>query len=210
MAIEKLTGTLVYVQVDKPKDCYVKEKGQEWKASIVISEDDAEAWDDEYPKQAAKQVKTSEFEGMYKIPAPFPSQRKQYIVTLRKNTKLGNGNEVPLKYQPKVFQKKGNTLVDITKSILLANGSTGQISVETFESKIGGQFARLKNIMVVNLIEYEKVSNSGESGSEFGLEVQTADDGEGNEVKVPEKAKAAAKKAKPVFEDDEDLSDSPF
>ena len=209
MAIEKLTGTLVYVQVDKPKDCYVKEKGQEWKASIVISEDDAEAWDDEYPKQSAKQVKTSEFEGMYKIPAPFPGQRKQYIITLRKNTKLGNGNEVPLKYQPKVFQKKGNTLVDITKSILVANGSTGQISVETFESKIGGQFARLKNIMVVNLIEYEKTSGGAEGGSEFGLEVQIADDGEGNDVKVPEKAKAS-KKSKPVFEDDEDSDSSPF
>lgn len=207
MSIEKLTGTLVYVQVDKPKKCFVEEKGEEFKASIVISEDDAEAWDDTYAKQPAKQVKTAEFEGIYKIKAPFPDQRKQYIVTLRKNTKLGNGAELPQKYFPKVFQKKGNVLVDITSTILVANGSTGAISVESFMSKMGTEFARLKNIMVVNLIEYEKVSASSESGSEFGLAL--ADDGEGNEVKVPAKAAAKPKKAVPAM--DEDFEDSsPF
>lgn len=207
MSIEKLTGTLVYVQVDKPKKCFVEEKGEEFKASIVISEDDAEAWDDTYAKQPAKQVKTAEFEGIYKIKAPFPDQRKQYIVTLRKNTKLGNGAELPQKYFPKVFQKKGNVLVDITSTILVANGSTGAISVESFMSKMGTEFARLKNIMVVNLIEYEKVSASSESGSEFGLAL--ADDGEGNEVKVPAKAAAKPKKAVPNIDDDFS-QDDPF
>ena len=207
MSIEKLTGTLVYVQVDKPKKCFVEEKGEEFKASIVISEDDAEAWDDTYAKQPAKQVKTAEFENIYKIKPPFPEQRKQYIVTLRKNTKLGNGSDLPLKYYPKVFQKKGNVLVDITKTILVSNGSTGAISIESFMSKMGTEFARLKNIMVVNLIEYEKVSAVSESGSEFGLAL--ADDGEGNEVKVPAKAAAKPKKAVPELDDDFENSD-PF
>ena len=208
MSIEKLTGTLVYVQVDKPKKCFVEEKGEEFKASIVISEDDAEAWDDTYTKQPAKQVKTAEFESIYKIKPPFPEQRKQYIVTLRKNTKLGNGSDLPLKYYPKAFQKKGNVLVDITKTILVANGSSGAISVESFMSKMGTEFARLKNIMVVNLIEYEKVSASSESGSEFGLAL--ADDGEGNEVKVPAKAAAKPKKAVPNIDEEFDENQSPF
>ena len=207
MSIEKLTGTLVYVQVDKPKKCFVEEKGEEFKASIVISEDDAEAWDDTYTKQPAKQVKTAEFESIYKIKPPFPEQRKQYIVTLRKNTKLGNGADLPQKYFPKVFQKKGNVLVDITSTILVSNGSTGAISVESFMSKMGTEFARLKNIMVVNLIEYEKVSASSESGSEFGLAL--ADDGEGNEVKVPAKAAVKPKKAVPVMDDFDD-ENAPF
>jgi len=207
MAISKLTGTLVYVQLDTPKPCFDAEKGTEWKASIVVSEDDADEWNDAYPKQKAKQVKTSEFEGIYKIKPPFPEQRKQYIVTLRKNTKLGNGAELPQKYFPKVFQKKGNVLVDITSTILVANGSTGAISVESFISKMGTEFARLKNIMVVNLIEYEKVSAASESGSEFGLAL--ADDGEGNEVKVPAKAAAKPKKAVPELDDDE-FDSAPF
>ena len=46
MAISKLTGTLVYVQLDTPKPCFDAEKGTEWKASIVVSEDDADEWND--------------------------------------------------------------------------------------------------------------------------------------------------------------------
>ena len=173
MSISKLTGTLVYVQVDQSKPCYVEEKGHEWKASIVVDEETADAWDEAFPKQTAKQVKTADFEGIYKVPAPFENQRKQYIITLRKNTKLGNGNDVPLQYQPKVFQKKGNTLVDITKTILVANGSLGQMSVEVYDGKMGS-FARLKNVMVTDLIEYIKKDSAGDdAGSEFGLEVAT-------------------------------------
>lgn len=206
MSINKLIGTLVYCQVDAPKPCFVAEKGEEYKCSIVISEDDAEAWDEEFPKQTAKQVKTSEFEGIYKTSAPFPNQRKQYVVTLRKNTKLGNGSLVPSQYLPKVFQQKGNVLVDITNSVLVANGSVGMLSVDMFEGKMG-KFARLKNVCVTKLVEYVKPDTQGSTGSEFGLAL--ADDGEGNEVKVPAKAAAKPKKAVPELEDYSDL-DIPF
>lgn len=205
MSINKLIGTLVYCQVDAPKPCFVAEKGEEYKCSIVISEDDAEAWDEEFPKQTAKQVKTSEFESVYKTAAPFPNQRKQYIVTLRKNTKLGNGSIVPSQYLPKVFQQKGNVLVDITNSVLVANGSVGMLSVDMFEGKMG-KFARLKNVCVTKLVEYVKPDTQGSTGSEFGLAL--ADDGEGNEVKVPAKAAAKPKKAVPAF--DEEFDENPF
>ena len=147
MSISKLTGTLVYVQLDTPKPCFDAEKGTEWKASIVVSEDDADEWNDAYPKQKAKEVKTSEFEEIYKIPTPFADQRKQYIITLRKNTKLANGNPVPPQYTPKVFQQNGKTLVEITSSVLVANGSEGQISVDHYDAKMG-PVARLKNVKV--------------------------------------------------------------
>lgn len=205
MTIAKLNGTLVYVQVDKPKTCFVEEKGSEWKASIVVNEEDADAWDDTFPKQTAKQVKTADFEGIYKIPAPYPDQRKQYIVTLRKNTKLGNGNDVPPQYQPKVFQQKGATLVDVTKSVLVANGSIGAISVESYEGKMG-VFARLKNILVTEMIEYERKEGEGyEAGDEFsaelGLEKASAPKQEEKPVSKP-----AAKKATKAAE----TEDSPF
>lgn len=209
MAIEKLTGTLVYVQVDTPKNCYVEEKGKEWKASIVVSEDDADSWDEEYPKQTAKQVKTSEFESIYKIPAPFEEQRKQYIITLRKNTKLGNGKDVPEQYQPKVFKRDGKVITDVTKQVLVANGSTGQISVETYDGKMG-TFARLKNVLVENLIEYHKEGSSGNAGDEFGLELKKEpNEFDTQEEKKPSKATPA--KNKKVPEPAEDDSDSlPF
>lgn len=212
MTISKLVGTLVYVQVDTPQACFDVAKGTEYKASIVISEDDADAWNDAYPKQKAKDIKTSEFEAVYKVGAPFPSQRKQHVVTLRKNTKLGNGNPVPPQYTPKVFQQKGNSLVEITTSVLVANGSEGQISVDHYEGPMG-PVARLKNVKVDNLIEYIKAESNYEPGSEFSSD--TADDGDGNNVKVPASAKAKAKpdaKAKPKAapKDEFDDSDVPF
>ena len=207
MSILKLSGTLVYVQLDTPKPCFDAEKGTEWKASIVVSEDDADDWNDAYPKQKAKEVKTSEFEEIYKVAAPFADQRKQYIITLRKNTKLANGNPVPPQYTPKVFQQKGKTLVEITSSVLVANGSEGQISVDHYDAKMG-PVARLKNVKVDTLIEYVKPEGSGyESGSEF----DSADDGNGGTVRVPEKAKTAAPKGKkPPVDSDDDSSSDPF
>lgn len=209
MKISKLVGTLVFVKVDTPKACFDTDKGQEWKASIVVTEDDADNWNDAYPKQKAKEIKTSEFEGVYKVEAPFPDQRKQYIVTLRKNTKLGNGNPVPPQYTPKVFQQKGNTLVEITTSVLVANGSEGQISIDHYEGPMG-PVARLKNVKVDTLIEYVRQEVNYEPGSEF--DDDDADDGEGNNVKVPAKAKQAA--AKPVTkkkeESKDEFDDSPF
>ena len=207
MSISKLTGTLVYVQLDTPKPCFDAEKGTEWKASIVVSEDDADEWNDAYPKQKAKEVQTSEFEEIYKVAAPFTDQRKQYIITLRKNTKLANGNPVPPQYTPKVFQQKGKTLVEITSSVLVANGSEGQISVDHYDAKMG-PVARLKNVKVETLIEYVKPEGSGyESGSEF----DSADDGNGGTVRVPEKAKTStAPKGKKPPVDEVSNDSSPF
>lgn len=214
MAIEKLTGTLVYVQIDTPKTCFVESKGSEWKASIVVSEDDADAWDETYPKQTAKQVKTSEFKDIYKIDPPFPEQRKQYIITLRKNTKLANGKEVPEQYQPKVFKKDGTKAIDVTKKVLVANGSTGQISVETYEGKMG-TFARLKNVLVVNLIEYHKEGSSGNSGDEFGLEVEKETNEFEDDTPAPKQeekkpVKPTKKAPEPTFSEEIDDDLLPF
>lgn len=201
--MEKLTGTLVYVQVQKPTKCFVESKGSEWKASIVVDEDTADTWDESFPKQSAKQVKTAEFKNIYKIDAPYPEQKKQYIITVRKNTALANAEPVPAKYTPKVYQQKGKVLVDITQSVLPANGSEGQISLEVYEGKMG-TFARLKNVLVTELIEYEGSSGGAASGSEFGIPVAESEEVPEKEApKVETKAKPAKKP--PVEIEDEDL-----
>lgn len=207
--MDKLTGTLVYVQVDSPKPCYIESRGKEWKCSIVVDEDTADAWDEMFPKQPAKQVKTADFTEVYKIDPPYPDQRKQYIITLRKNTKLANGNDVPEKYQPKVFKKEGDFLVNITKDILVANGSKGVVSVEVYEGKMG-TFARLKNVLVTDLIEYVKENkDGGEAGDEFGLPVKQ-ETNELSEEPKQEPKKSPAKKASKVEEPDEEMEESPF
>ena len=42
--MKKLTGMLLYVQLDQAVPCYDKTKGKEWKASIVVDEDTADAF----------------------------------------------------------------------------------------------------------------------------------------------------------------------
>lgn len=202
--IKTLKGTLVYVQVQKPVDCFVKEKGKEWKASIVVDEDTADAWADEYPKQAAVAVKTADFKGIYKIDPPIPDAKKQYIITLRRNTEYVKDDvrhPIPDIYKPKVLLKlEDGQRTDITDTILVANGSKGALSVSRRELKVGN-VANLQNILVTELIEYE--AQAHEAGSEFDDDDQPAN--------KPAKAKTVAPKtsAKAVGADNT-TEDDPF
>ena len=187
--IKKLEGTLVYVQLHKPVDCYEKAKGQEWKASIVVDEDTADLWEEQFPKQAAKAVKTADLANIYQIEAPHPTEKTQYIITVRKNTKLGNGELVPDLYQPKVLLDAENRK-DVTDSVVPANGSTGVISLDIWEST-KGPVARLKNVLVKDLIEYEGSTGGAYTpGDEFGEEAEA-------EAPVVEKPQKTIKVTKP-------------
>lgn len=211
--MKKLTGMLLYVQLDQAVPCYDKTKGKEWKASIVVDEDTADAFAEIFPKQAAKKVKRSEFEGIYNVAPPEGSEKNLYVITLKRNEKLANGEPVPEKYRPRVFvdvqTDEGRIRKDITSTILVGNGSYGTISIDRWDNEYGSS-ARLQNILVKDLIEYERKSGGYEAGSEF--DDDDADDGEGNNVKVPAKAKQAA--AKPVTkkkeESKDEFDDSPF
>lgn len=199
--MKKLTGTLVYVMLDKPRKCYEESKGQEWKAGIVVDEDTADAFAEIYPKQSAKKVKTAEFEEQFKCPPPEGAGKNVYVITLRKNTKLANGNDVPDKYKPRVFQRKGSALVDVTSTVLPANGSLGEISIDHYDGKMGA-VARLKNVLVTDLIEYErKEGDDYEAGDEFSEAPAS------KPAAATTKPAAKQSKAKVAVEEE---SDSPF
>lgn len=195
--MNKLEGTLVYVMLDKPRDCFDKEKGQEYKCGIVLTDEDVvDQFNDTYPKQAAKKVKAADFEAQYKCPVPEGAGKNVWVITLKKNTKLANGNPVPDKYLPKLFIKKGDDLVDVTKEKLPANGSKGAISIDHYEGKMGN-VARLKNVLVTELIEYErKEGDEYNPGDEFSSSSK------------PTSTPAAKPKAKVQVE--ADSSESPF
>jgi hypothetical protein len=188
--LQFLTGTLLYTVANEAVACFEKEKGKEWKTSIAVDEDQADAFNELYPKQSAKVVKTADFEEIYKCPAPFPDEKKQYVITLRLNTKLGNGEPVPEQYQPKVLQVIDGERVDITKEKLVGNGSKGKVSITHYAGKMG-DVARLKNILVTELVEYEGGTGGSNDGSEFDDEPA---------VKKPAAKKAPAKKSTEVKE----------
>ena len=195
-----IEGTLVFVSIQTPQTKYQSTE-KEYKAGVVVDEDTADAWNERFPKQTAKVVKTSDFKETYKIDAPFPDAKKQYVITLKKDAQYADGNPVPKQYQPRVFLQEGSEAVDITETKLPANGSKGKISFEVRENSYG-TFAKLRNVLVTDLIEYKKSSTNG--ASDFGLEVQGASDFDDK----PEQP--VAKQPKPVTVPDNVESDCPF
>lgn len=211
--MQKLTGMLLYVSLNKPQKAYVKAgeptKPDEWKASVAITDEDVVDEYEEFAKgidakTSIKKVKTTEFEGIYKVAPPEDAGKNIWVVTLRKSTQLGKtGKEVPDLYKPKVFEKVGKALVDVTNSKLPANGSYGSISIDKFERTNGTASLYLKNVLVTQMIEY--VAESGpeyEPGSEFDDEPK-AEAAPASKAKAEVKPKARAKVEVAVEDEDE-------
>ena len=167
-----IEGTLVFVSIQTPQPKY-QSTDKEYKAGVVVDEDTADAWNERFPKQTAKVVKTSDFKDTYKIDAPFPDAKKQYVITLKKDAQYADGNPVPKQYLPKVLLQDGKQAIDVTDLQLPSNGSKGKISFESRENSYG-TFAKLRNVLVTEMIEYKKGGSS--AGDDFGLEVQGASD----------------------------------
>ena len=198
----QLTGTLVYVCVQQAVKAFQKPgtdpKPDEWKASVVFSDEDEFDKFEEYVnniggKVSMKKVKTAEFPNIYRTEVPEGAGKNVWVVTLRKSTELGKtGEKVPEKYKPRVFEKIGNKIVEITNEKLVGNGSVGQVSIEKFDRRDGTSSLYLKNVLVTELVEY--VVPEGVNyvpGSEF-------DDSEDDSTEVVVKQEPKVTKSKPV------------
>ena len=211
--MQKLTGMLLYVSLNKPQKAYVKPgepaKADEWKASVAITDEDVLDQYEEFAKNidaktSIKKVKTADFEATYKVAPPEDAGKNIWVVTLRKSTELGKtGKPVPDLYKPKVFEKVGKTLVDVTNSKLPANGSYGSISIDKFERTNNTTSLYLKNVLVTSMIEYVPDEGAGyEAGSEFDDEPAEAPKAK-PAAKVEAKPKARAKVEESVDDDGE-------
>jgi hypothetical protein len=208
----KIYGMLVYVSLQEAVKSYAKPgtpvKPPEWKASVVLTDEDYVDALEDYAKSldtqiSLKKVKTAEFENIYKVAPPEGAGKNVWILTLRKSTELGKtGKPVPDQFKPVVFEKVGKTMVDVTRTKLVGNGSIGAISVDKFDRTAGGSSLYLKNVLVTELKEYVKTEGY-KAGSEFDDD-DAADDGDGGTVKVPAAAKAKAKANKEAATDNDD------
>ena len=223
-----IEGTLVYAKIGQPDNKYQSTE-KEWSIEVIVGEDEAEAWDDQFQKQKAKKIKASEFEAKYRIPCPIDGVKYVYGVKLKRQA-TNDGVPVDELFRPKVYvdDSEGNrTEVGLSRKV--ANGSYGKVSYY-ISSNDYGTFSRLQNVQMEeeNFIEYE---GSAGGGDEFGskpVKVEAArkevvnarpikpvqeDDDEGNDdepiakkVVKPAKPVAPRKPAAPVFDD----LDAPF
>ena len=213
---QTISGVFAYAKIQEPAFKYQSTTEKEFSIDIIVDKATAKAFGKQFPKQKGKQVDNDDFEEIYKMPPPFPDQDEQYVLKLKRPAQYKDGKPLPESYWPKVMQKKGGKAVQIPREVLVGNGSVGKVSYDVNENDFG-TFAKLKNILVEDLKEYKKSGGSG--ADDFGLELEepttdefgSADDGEGNEVKVPAKAaKTSTKASKKPPVDEETDETSPF
>ena len=212
---QTISGVFAYAKIQEPAFRYQSTTEKEFSIDIIVDKITAKAFGKQFPKQKGKRVDNDDFEEIYKMPPPFPDQDEQYVLKLKRPAQYKDGKPLPESYWPKVMQKKGGKAVQIPREVLVGNGSTGKVSYDVNENDYG-TFAKLKNILVEDLKEYKKTGGSG--ADDFGLELEepttdefgSADDGEGNEVKVPAKAAKTSTKASKKPPVDTDSDQDPF
>lgn len=203
-----------YTKIQQPDFKYGSQVEKEFSVDCIVDKATAKAWNKEFPKQKAKVVENDDFEGIFKFPAPYPDQDEQYVIKLKKPAqykKDGELHPVPDKYRPRVLMSNGKTLDDVTKDILVGNGSTGAVSYELTAPNDFGVFARLKAIRVDKLIEYKKESKGGVDYSELGEVGSLCDDfSDIPEREMSEAQKNVKKKDKENGNDNFDDDSIPF
>ena len=213
---QTISGVFAYAKIQEPAFKYQSTTEKEFSIDIIVDKATAKAFGKQFPKQKGKVVDNDDFEEIYKMLPPFPDQDEQFVLKLKRPAQYKDGKPLPESYWPKVMQKKGGKAVQIPREVLVGNGSTGKVSYDVNENDFG-TFAKLKNILVEDLKEYKKSGGSG--ADDFGLELEepttdefgSADDGEGNEVRVPAKAaKTSTKSSKKPPVDEETDETSPF
>lgn len=200
-----VTGILAYVKLQAPDFKYGSTTEKEFAVNLIVDKPTAKAWNKEFPKQKAKEVDRADFEKSYKI-APPTDDDEFYVLTIRKPAQYKDGNPIPDAMRPRAFIKGDNgKLQDITKDVLIANGSVGTVSYDVKDNDFG-HFSSLKAVRVDQLIEYKKKGGASTDFSELGDVESLATDFD----EVPERVQSDAQKAvaaKKVEEPEEDFSD---
>lgn len=167
-----MDATFCYTRMKTPQKKYESEE-TEYTTSFVVNEDFAEDWEDRFPKASIKKVKTGEFSDKYGFDAPYPDQKKQFILKASvashmKDKESGELVPVPYEYtmRPKVKQVVDGKIKDITMLGNVGNGSTGHLMFKEQSNKFGN-FCYLRSLLITSLVEYNS-SGSNNEWAEFG------------------------------------------
>lgn len=161
-------GVIVYAKIAQP-DLKFQSKDTEFSVGVIVNEDTADVWDEQFKKQPATKIKATDFEAKFKFPLPaeFKGEKNVFQIKLKRDAVVGGEPFYPDNY-PKVFLDTADDRIDITHSRLIANGSRGKVSYR-INSNDFGTFAKLANVLFDEngFIEYESKGGGG-AGSEFG------------------------------------------
>lgn len=207
MSTFKISGTLAYAKIHEPGLKYQKVDKYEYAIDVIVDEDTADEWSERFKKQPAKTVKTSEFKDKYRIDPVYPDEKKQYVITLRRDTHYPDGNPMPENLRPRVYVKnEEGALEDVTFTKVIGNGSKGTVSYQIDNGNYG-EIVRLRNVLVEDFIEYVAKASTSISQSPENDFADVAPAAPASPKAAVAKASTKPSKAvvEKVEEEDEDL-----
>jgi hypothetical protein len=179
---KKVTGKIedvvfAYVKLQSGSTKY-QSKDLEYTVDIVVDKATAKQFKKDYPKNSVKDFDNEEFKTKFKIEPPFPAQDEQFVIKLKAAAQLKAdapaanllaGDLIPYEWnsRPKVFVPVDGGVEDVTLTVLVANGSKGDVAFSVNTNDFG-TFPQLTGILVKDLIEYEA---QGGNTSAFGAVV---------------------------------------
>jgi hypothetical protein len=185
----------------------LNEKNTEVSVQAVVSEDDADNLLEACPSANVKTFKNDAFAEKFKFEAPFPDQKKQYVVSMKKMVSR-DGVDLPEDYRPRaIMLNEDGSKEDITFLKEIGNGSRGDLAYSTYtadykDKESGKQVKKLLSqlvaIQVTDLVEYSSGDNS--EGGDAEPSAKPADVFGGGSVKLA----AAPKNQAPVNKQSED------
>lgn len=195
-------ATLMYVKTRKAYPIYSQKdlptKSQtmfEYTVDLVVDEDVADQYDEQFPKQSSKKLLKAAFMKQYKIEsdADFPEgldpkAKKFFVIKVKQNThyeKDGKPVALSASTRPKVIAVVDGKKEDITVSKDVSNGSIGDVLLTVNHNKQYGASAKLKGILVTTFIEYEASGGDKDLVDFFGDDVEFAELPEEVEVNTP-------------------------
>lgn len=204
----------------------LNEKNTEVSVQAVVSEDDADNLLEACPSANVKTFKNDAFAEKFKFEAPFPDQKKQYVVSMKKMVSR-DGVDLPEDFRPRVILLgEDGSKQDISFTHEVGNGSRGDLAYSTYTAeytdketgkKVRKLLSQLVAIQVTDLVEYSSGDNS--EGGDAEPSAKPADVFGGGSVKlaaapknqapVVKQSDAKVVKKAVVVEDDSD-SQSPF
>lgn len=191
----------------------IKKENTEVSVACILSEDASDTWAETCPNNPVKSLKNEAFTEKYKMEPPFPGQKKQFVITVKKMiSKAGVG--LPEKFRPRVLEVVDGENVDVTFEKMVANGSHGKLAYSTYPAPTpeGVKItAQLVAILVEDMIEYVSDDNGGDESPSTVFGDSVLVEAPKNQKPVVKQAEAApAKKVvkKVVQEDSSDDSDS--
>lgn len=182
--VQLLGCTLCYGKIDQPRLKYESEDRYEYSVDVVVDQEMADELEMLFPKNKIKKVRTSDFEGIFKIAPPLPSEKFQYVFKAKDNAQYldkGTGKLVmkSMDMRPRVGRVEDGKVVPMTTE-KFSNGSVGDVYIKKIESSRWGDLAYLDGVILHKFIPFESQSYSG-FGDVFGshqeVDTKTSDSG---------------------------------